>query len=54
MLTTLQSAGLETLTLVGLKFCMPREKPLDPNGKIDYIGACLGLGSLLLFNFVWK
>jgi len=27
---------------------------MDPNGKIDLIGAYLGVAGLILFNFVWK
>lgn len=26
---------------------------MDPVGKIDYIGAYLGVSGLILFNFVW-
>jgi hypothetical protein len=33
---------------------LPSEKPLDRNGGIDYVGAVLGLGALVLFNFAWK
>ncbi|OKL62859.1 hypothetical protein UA08_01729 [Talaromyces atroroseus] len=32
----------------------PSDKPVDQNGKIDYIGSALGTGSLIIFNFVWK
>ncbi|KAK7953911.1 major facilitator superfamily-domain-containing protein [Apiospora saccharicola] len=38
----------------GLAFLLPKEQPIDKGGKIDYMGACLGLGSLLLFNFCWN
>lgn len=38
----------------GLALLLPKEQPVDKGGKIDYMGACLGLGSLLLFNFCWK
>ncbi|KAK2015088.1 MFS general substrate transporter [Colletotrichum eremochloae] len=27
---------------------------MDPNGRIDFIGAYLGVGGLILFNFVWN
>ncbi|KAF4820507.1 putative MFS-type transporter [Colletotrichum siamense] len=27
--------------------------PMDPLGKVDYIGAYLGVSGLILFNFVW-
>ncbi len=30
------------------------DEPQDPNGKVDWIGAYLGVGALILFNFVWK
>ena len=30
------------------------DTPLDPNGKIDWVGALLGVGGLILFNFTWK
>jgi hypothetical protein len=34
---------------------VPREsKPMDPEGKIDFVGAYLGVTGLVLFNFVWK
>ena len=33
---------------------MPKDEPLDKGGKIDYVGAILGLGSLILFSFAWK
>ena len=28
--------------------------PIDPQGTIDCIGSYLGVGALILFNFVWK
>ncbi|KAF2122650.1 major facilitator superfamily domain-containing protein [Lophiotrema nucula] len=34
---------------------VPGEKePLDKGGKIDYFGGYLGVGGLVLFNFVWN
>ena len=33
---------------------IPADEPADPNGEIDWIGAYLGVGGLILFNFVWK
>ena len=33
---------------------VPRDEPVDPKGETDWIGAYLGLGALILFNFVWK
>ncbi|GJE91688.1 MFS general substrate transporter [Phanerochaete sordida] len=32
----------------------PRDSPMDPNGKVDIIGASLGVSALFLFNFVWN
>jgi hypothetical protein len=32
----------------------PRDDPVDKHGKIDVIGALLGLGGLLLFSVAWK
>ena len=37
-----------------LWFLLPRETPVHPHGKIDYIGAALGVSGLVLFNFVWN
>ncbi|KAF6800969.1 efflux pump antibiotic resistance protein [Colletotrichum sojae] len=28
-------------------------KPMNPDGKIDYLGAYFGVAALILFNFVW-
>jgi hypothetical protein len=33
---------------------VPTDEPIDPNGKIDWVGAGLGVAGLILFNFVWK
>lgn len=33
---------------------VPGDEPIDPNGKVDWVGAYLGVGALILFNFVWK
>lgn len=33
---------------------LPKEHPIDKGGRIDYIGAFLGLSSLLLYNIAWK
>ncbi|KAL6697389.1 major facilitator superfamily domain-containing protein [Trichoderma pleuroticola] len=35
-------------------FLPAEDQPLDPKGSIDYIGAYLGIGGLVLFNFVWN
>lgn len=31
-----------------------QDRPVDPNGSIDWVGAYLGVAGLILFNFVWK
>lgn len=33
---------------------VPGDEPVDPNGQVDWVGACLGVCALILFNFVWK
>jgi hypothetical protein len=33
---------------------IPADEPVDPHGKIDWIGAYFGVAGLILFNFVWK
>ena len=33
---------------------LPKEQAPDRGGGIDYIGATLGVASLILFNFVWN
>ncbi|RYP12432.1 hypothetical protein DL765_007331 [Monosporascus sp. GIB2] len=45
-------AASTALILAWLAYLAPTETPVDKDGKIDYIGAFLGLGSLLLFNVV--
>ncbi|KAI0096752.1 MFS general substrate transporter [Nemania sp. FL0031] len=30
------------------------DEPLDPNGSVDIVGSYLGVGGLVLFNFVWN
>lgn len=31
----------------------PDGEPVDPNGEIDWVGAYLGVGALILSNSVW-
>jgi hypothetical protein len=39
----------------GLWLAVPaEEKALDAGGQLDLVGAYLGVGGLILFNFVWK
>jgi hypothetical protein len=33
---------------------IPADDAVDPDGKVDWIGAYLGVTGLILFNFVWK
>lgn len=48
-------SGMLGLTVYGAAiFLSPQDEPVDPNGKIDWVGAYLGVGGLILFNFVWK
>ena len=46
----LLGAVVFTLTILSVE----SDKPLDPHGYIDYMGAYFGVGGLILFNFVWK
>lgn len=47
-------AILSALNITALWALLPREVPVDRGGKIDWIGAGLGTGALIVFNFVWK
>ncbi|KAM0420422.1 hypothetical protein ACHAPT_011843 [Fusarium lateritium] len=40
--------------MVGFVLLLPKERRVDENGKLDYVGAILGLSGLLLFNVVWN
>ncbi|TCD69648.1 hypothetical protein EIP91_006876 [Steccherinum ochraceum] len=43
------------LAVFGAAFlAAPRDAPLDPDGKIDFVGAYLGVAALFLFNFTWN
>ncbi|KAF2102806.1 MFS general substrate transporter [Rhizodiscina lignyota] len=47
--------GLLGLVVYGAAIlAVPEDVPLDPNGKVDWIGAYLGVAGLILFNFVWN
>ena len=37
-----------------LAYLLPQDHPIDRNGKIDWPGAALGIGGLVLFNVAWK
>lgn len=28
------------------------DEPVDPNGEVDWVGAYLGVGALIMFDFV--
>jgi MFS family permease len=45
---------LAFVTFTVLWKLLPSEKPVDAQGKIDWIGAALGTTGLILFNFTWK
>ncbi|KAK7211698.1 hypothetical protein V2G26_018876 [Clonostachys chloroleuca] len=47
-------AGCSVVVTAILAWVFPREQPIDRHGKIDFVGACLGLFGLLLFNVVWN
>lgn len=40
--------------LVTLWTLLPAERPVDGNGGIDWFGATLGTGGLIIFNVAWK
>ncbi|KAM7210850.1 Major facilitator superfamily domain containing protein [Rhypophila decipiens] len=47
--------GLLGFVVYGITIAsVPADKPVDPNGSIDYGGAYFGVGGLILFNFVWN
>lgn len=48
------SAATSAACMALLWLVLPREEPVDKHGSIDYVGAALGLGSLLLYNIAWK
>ncbi|OAA73004.1 Major facilitator superfamily domain, general substrate transporter [Akanthomyces lecanii RCEF 1005] len=45
---------ISVASAIVLTFILPEERPIDPKGKLDVFGACLGLSSLLLFNIAWS
>jgi hypothetical protein len=47
--------GLLGAVVYGVAIALvPADEPVDPKGSVDYGGAYLGVGGLILFNFVWK
>lgn len=49
------SSGLLGFVIYGATIVMvDADEPVDASGSVDYVGAYLGVGGLILFNFVWK
>jgi hypothetical protein len=49
------SSGLLGFVIYGATIvAVDADEPVDAEGSVDYIGAYLGVGGLILFNFVWK
>lgn len=51
---TFDSAILGTVGFSIVFLVVPDGPPSDRGGKVDWIGSYLGVGGLVLFNFVWK
>ena len=52
---TILSRGLLGFVVFGAAIVIvSADEPVDPNGEVDWVGAYLGVGALILFNFVWK
>ncbi|TCD60730.1 hypothetical protein EIP91_009624 [Steccherinum ochraceum] len=47
-------AILGAVVFIAAFLAAERDKPLDPDGKIDFVGAYLGMAALFLFKFVWN
>jgi hypothetical protein len=47
-------ALLGTLVFGTCFLVVPKDEPVDPNGKMDWVGGSIGVSSLILFDFVWK
>ncbi|KAI1372347.1 MFS general substrate transporter [Hypoxylon crocopeplum] len=47
-------AAISLIVTIALWALLPREVPVDRNGKIDWIGSVLSLGGLIVFNVVWN
>jgi hypothetical protein len=48
------SAILASIGFGALWVILPQEDIVDKDGTVDWVGACLGICSLVIFNFVWK
>jgi hypothetical protein len=53
-LLTISRGVMGAIVLATLWFLLPPEQPVDRHGKIDWIGASLGTGGLIVFNVAWK
>jgi hypothetical protein len=38
----------------GVWFVLPKEEAGDKDGNVDWLGAFLGIGALVVFNVAWK
>ncbi|KAL7620133.1 hypothetical protein AAE478_009126 [Parahypoxylon ruwenzoriense] len=47
-------AAVSLIFTISLWALLPREVPVDRNGKIDWMGSFLALGGLIVFNIVWN
>jgi hypothetical protein len=48
-------AMLGAVVFTTMAIVVPGEvQPFDKGGSIDWFGSYLGIGGLVLFNFVWK
>jgi hypothetical protein len=47
-------AILGAVLFATLLWVLPHESSVDKEGKVDWVGAFLGICALVLFNFVWK
>lgn len=54
MLTDTGRTLVGAVIFSGALLSLPWDSPQDQHGSIDYFGAYLGVGGLILFNFVWK
>ncbi|KAI0057295.1 MFS general substrate transporter [Artomyces pyxidatus] len=48
------SAISGTFVFATVYLSIPADDPVDRDGSIDFVGAYLGVGGLILFNFVWN
>lgn len=52
---TILSRGLLGFVVFGAAIVIvSADEPVDPNGEVNWIGADLGVGALILHHFVWK